>query len=37
MLNKYINPIKSCIDSILYSLKQELNKELGNLFNNIGI
>lgn len=37
MLEKYIEPIKEYLNSTLDSLKLELNKELDNLFNNLGI
>lgn len=37
MINKYIKLIKGCLDSILNTLKLELNKEIDNLFNNLEI
>lgn len=37
MLNNYIIPIKEYLDSILNTLKLELDKEIDNLFNNLRI
>lgn len=37
MLNNYIIPIKEYLDSILNTLKLELDKEINNLFNNLEI
>lgn len=37
MLNKYIKSIKEYLDSILNTLKLELDKEINNLFNNLEI
>lgn len=37
MLNNYIIPIKEYLDSILNTLKLELDKEISNLFNNLEI
>lgn len=37
MLEKYIEPIKEYLDSIINTLKLELDKEIDNLFKNLEI